>query len=402
MPDGKIYFDYIDCTSIKFRVSRIKPRKKFRIIKKVVALSEGSHPWTNVELLKECITIPYMFHKLFGCEVTAVCIENDENYEYLSLLPGLRLELIKDQGANSRLYYVMEHAKEIDLLIFRGWYPDNYPIAEAYKNLNPEGKIYIGLDQNSMWMDRIIWDNFAYKGLFDRCDVIGSSCKTMQDHLNEKWPWKIDYFPSGYFNVLNIQENEKDILDKKEKIILCVARHGTWQKATEILLEAFAKIESEIPDWKLRLVGTVDPEFESYIKAFFATYPNLLERIIFVGEITDKRKLRQEYIRAGVFVLTSRYEGGPNVISEALYAGCAIAITKIDIWKDAIGPMDDGDKICGTSFPVYDVLGAAQGLAELCHNDNLAELQKNAIWRAKRYFDLEMIVRDLYGKIVNA
>ncbi|MBQ7565202.1 MAG: glycosyltransferase [Lachnospiraceae bacterium] len=386
---------------LRYRIEIAKEAEKREPaeIHTVVALSEGAHPWYNVELLKDCGIIPYLFHALFGCEVKMVCVENDEAYTYLPLLKGLELEFIKDEGQVSRLNYVKKNAEKIDLLIFRGGYIDNHDIAVEYKKRNPKGLIYNALDQNSEWMDRILWDSKEYTELMERCDVIGSSNGAMQKHLNEKWPWHVDCIRGGYYNLFGFHESEEELLENKEPVILSVARHGNWQKATDIMMEAFALIEKKIPEWSLRLVGTVEPEFQSFIDDYFIRYPGLRERVIFTGNITDKIELHEEYVRAGIFTLSSRMEAAPNAIPEALFNGCAIAITKVDPWQDATGYIDEEDRICGLSAEIDDAAGFSEILLSLCTSPELKEMQKNAIWRAGKYFDYETIVRDLYGKL---
>lgn len=61
---------------------------------------------------------------------------------------------------------------------------------------------------------------------------------------------------------------------------MTVARLGTKQKATDILLQGFAKT-ADMHNWNLKLIGTIDDNFRKYITSFFVQYPNLKERIQF-------------------------------------------------------------------------------------------------------------------------
>ena len=109
---------------------------------------------------------------------------------------------------------------------------------------------------------------------------------------------------------------------------------GTPQKKTDLLLEAFARISPQFPDWKLRLVGTIEENFREYIKDFFTKYPNLKEKIEFVGPVYDRNILEQEYIRAKVFCLPSAWESFGLVSVEALSKGCFLLESDIDSNKD--------------------------------------------------------------------
>lgn len=406
--DGEISTRVDDDGSIQYLLSKgdraslggeYESQKKYEI-RKVVALSGALYTFLNVELVKDVGMIPYYFHKLYGCDVKMVTYKEQETYPYLELLPGMQMELIEYDPPKSMVRYIHDNAEDIDLLIIHGAFEYNHDVICEYKRQNPGGKIFMHLDQNSEWMDRIIWDAPDYMEMMDLVDVMGSSCKSMQIHLNEKWPWHVECIRQGFYNVFGYDDDINELLKNKEKTILCAARHGTWQKATEVLLEAFAIIKDDISDWKLELVGSIEEEFESYIEEYFDKNPELRSRVIFYGNVFDRKQLHDHYLRAGIFTLTSRIEGGtPNVISEALYSGCAIALTMFDAYLDAVGPLDEDDRICGKAVPIDDIEGYACMLKELCMDEGLNEYQKNARWRAEKYFDAVEIERYLYGKL---
>ncbi len=105
-----------------------------------------------------------------------------------------------------------------------------------------------------------------------------------------------------------------------------------------------------------------------------------------------KRALYQEYAKAKIFALTSTWEGVPNVIAEALYAGNAIAITKIDEYNDAT---DCGR--CGMAAEIDDVDGFSGVLLQLCQKEDLEQLCHRAHEYAKEAYDMEKITARLYA-----
>ena len=299
------------------------------------------------------------------------------------------MEFLESGSLEEKISYIEKNAKDIDLFIVRGAYDINVLPAISYKQHNPNGKIYVGLDANSHWMDRIRWDRDIYIKFMECCDVIATSCRSMQKHLNEKWPWKIEYIPNGYYDFYNIKP-EFDIT-KKENTIMTVARIGTEQKANHIMLEAFAKAADQIPEWKIELVGPVQKSFEEYVDKYFAKYPALKDRVIFTGPINDKKELFEHYSKAKIFTLTSTIEGGtPNVIAEALSAGCAIAVTKFDSWEDAT---DCGR--CGMAAAVNDVSEMADTFVKLCNDPELEKLERRAYEYYTENFDMEKVVKRL-------
>ncbi len=366
---------------------------EFLTIKRVVAMAPYERPWSNVELVKDCGLIPYLLYKNHKCDVSMVGACGGE-YPYAKLVEGMKLEFLPDGKAMTKVQYIIEHGKEIDCLILRGCYSTNFGVAYAYKTINPTGVIYVGLDANSEWMDRIIWDDPDFVEFMNNCDYIATSCTAMRDFLNKKWPWQIHCIPNGYYDLFSEQEKTIQLPDK-EKVILTVGRLGTVQKATDVLLEAFARVAPQIPEWKLRLVGSIEKEFEKYISAYYELHPELRDRVIFTGPIEERNVLKQEYERASIFALPSTMEGGtPNVVAEALWSGLVLAVTRFDAYEDAIG-----NGSCGKSADIGDVEGYAKVLLELCMDSELVTKSQNALKHGREFYDMEKIVGGLYEQL---
>lgn len=377
--------------SLKAKVQNTSCRQK-----KVVAMAPYERGWSNVELIKDCGLIPFLLHKNYNYNVSMVGAWNGEYPNSEKYIKGVEMEFLPDGNIQTKLQYIMEHAKEIDALLLRGCYPSNFPVAAAYKQNNPDGKIYVGLDARIKWMDGIEWDNDLFRTFMECCDVAATSGRSVQKFLNEKWPWKIEYIPNGWYDFSHSQKEL--VFENKKNRILTVGRLGSPEKATEMLLEAFAKIADKVPDWELRLVGSIETPFQAYIEAYFKLFPHLDKRVQFVGLITDRVRLFQEYQDAKIFALSSSREGGtPNVISDALYAGCVTAVTKIDAHEDAT---DCGR--CGLSAEIRDVDGFAKILYQLCTDSNLKQLSEHACRYSRMHFDMEKITARvnelLFGK----
>ena len=128
---------------------------------------------------------------------------------------------------------------------------------------------------------------------------------------------------------------------------------------------------------------------------FWQKFPQIKERVRFLGQITEKEALYKEYLDAKIFALTSAWEGGtPNVIAEALFAGDVIAITKIDEYEEAT---DKGR--CGMAAEIGDVDGFRDILIDLCHHDRLKEMSRRACEYGKEHYDMERIVEKVYDLI---
>lgn len=363
--------------------------KTFKRRKRIVSPSIGAG-WTNAQLIKDCGVIPYLLYKNHQCDSCMLGIKNTEIFSNLKYVKGLKLESLPDSKIRTKTEWIINEAADIDCLQIYGCNSDYYPLVNHYKRVNPQGKVSLAVDGNSFWMDRIPWKDASFYHFMEQCDVISVAGHTMQKYLNEKWPWTIEYIPNGFYN---FSGKAWDIdFEKKKNIILTVGRLGSPQKATHVLLESFARIERKIPEWKLHLVGSIEPEFEPYLKKFWANFPNLRHRVLFLGNIADRETLYAEYQQSKIFALTSILEGGtPNVISEALFSGNAIAITRIDEYQDAT---DNG--YCGLVSDIDDVSGFSDILLKLCLDDHLEKKCRHAYKYAQKNFDMEKAVEKLY------
>lgn len=357
--------------------------------RRVAAMAPYERGWFNVELIKDCGLIPYLLYKNHNCSVSMVGAKGEE-YPYLEkYVNGLEMEFLENGSITTKLEYIKEHAKQIDCLILRGCYSSNFSVALFYKKLNPAGRIYVGLDANSNWMDRIPWYKPEFIQFMDSCDIIATSCRAMQKYLNEKWPWNIRLIPNGYYNIT--QNHEPPKFEEKDNLILTVGRLGTSQKATNILLEAFAAASELIPDWTLQLVGNIETSFQGYLEDYFMRYPYMKDKILISGSVSNQDILSNLYKKAKIFALSSTLEGGtPNVISQALHAGCVIATTKIDAYEDAT---DFGR--CGMAAEIDSVSGFADILIKLCTNPNLKQLSENACNHGNQFYDMQKITARL-------
>lgn len=103
---------------------------------------------------------------------------------------------------------------------------------------------------------------------------------------------------------------------KKNKTILAVGKLEE-QKGFDLLMEAFKKANLP-PEWKLKIVG------DGSLKNYLIQYKDKLgldEKVYFAGKV---KNIMEVYNNSSVFVLSSIYEGFPNVLIEAMSAGLPV------------------------------------------------------------------------------
>lgn len=104
------------------------------------------------------------------------------------------------------------------------------------------------------------------------------------------------------------------ISDLKTKRIIAIGRH-TYQKGFDILLEMWSKIEAKYPDWILTIFGdgTKRSKIEQKVDKL-----NLSTRIELHPPVSN---VANEFFKSSIFALSSRYEGLPMVLLEAMVCG---------------------------------------------------------------------------------
>lgn len=321
--------------------------------------------YQNEQLMKDCGLIPYMFLKQLGYRAVIITAKREE-YTYLEKMPGLELVIPEtptdlSQWIESCCDYISGHYQEMDVMFCFGAYSSHIPMVRLFKQLKPDGKVILKLDANLIWEDRIPFQEADYREFLERCDVITVESKKLKRYLSRKWPYKIEYLPNGSVDTNSRIRTE---YEDKENTILTVGRIGNQQKANEILMEAFRLAAPSIPGWKLKLIGSIEDNFQPYIQSFLLRNPELKDRMIFAGKIVDKVQLEEEYRKAKIFALTSRLEGAPNVLAEAARNGCYILCSNIDAVEEAT---DCGR--CGRSFEIDDYRALSKIMIEVCNDE---------------------------------
>lgn len=169
----------------------------------------------------------------------------------------------------------------------------------------------------------------------------------------------------------------------ENKRVLSVGRL-TFQKGYDMLLEAWAKVYALHPDWKLTIVGDGEE------------YDALRQQIGRLG-LTDTVELKaptsqiqEEYLSSSIYVLSSRYEGLPMVLLEAMRCGLpAVAFACKCGPRDVISHQEDGLLV-----KEGDITGLANAICQLIEQPLLRkQMGLAAVSKVQEKFQPEPIMR---------
>jgi glycosyltransferase involved in cell wall biosynthesis len=127
-------------------------------------------------------------------------------------------------------------------------------------------------------------------------------------------------------------------LDPARRFVAYVGRLDRHVKRVSTLIEAFASIATDHPDVDLLIVGD-GPGRPSLAMQAEGCAPG---RIRFLGWIDDAERLAYVYNAAECLVLTSRSEGFPSVVGEAMACGTPVLASRVGGVSEVVAPERTG------------------------------------------------------------
>lgn len=174
--------------------------------------------------------------------------------------------------------------------------------------------------------------------------------------------------------------NPESLIEPNRKLLLAVGRLDQ-QKGFDLLLTAFANLAPANPSWDLVILGEgpLRQVLESQVRSL-----ELNGRAYLPGRAGN---IGDWYRRADFYVMSSRYEGFPNSLGEAMAHGCAAVSFDCDT-----GPRDIvRHDVDGLLVPRGDVAALGSALGLLMSNDALRQRLANRATEVRERFSIERI-----------
>ncbi len=159
------------------------------------------------------------------------------------------------------------------------------------------------------------------------------------------------------------------------------------EKQYNRLIEAFAQVADQIPEWRLRIFGT-GPKRQELIR--LVRKLGVYDRVELPGAVAD---MRAEWAKASISALTSRAEGFPLAVQEAMAAGVPVAS-----YDCASGPREIVQhEVNGLLVSPESIAGMAAALLRLATDADLRRALGEGAYRTSRQYDAYAIAERWVG-----
>ena len=334
-------------------------------------------------------------HAAAGTERATIAVANGlakRNYEvgivsfvnegapFFEVLPEVQLLYLYDKK-DKRPSLIRDYSRRVKLRAF-------------YKQYKPDLIIIVGSGRSMLnipaarGIQNITWEHFNVNinwhllhPLSKKLAAMYSDCVvtlTKQDAIN----FKNKYGGQNVLcipNPVTIDSSVKSPLT--EKRVLCIGRL-TQQKGYDYLMEAWSKVESRKNGWKLRIIGSgkLLPQVQESIRQL-----NLEDSIELIPSTDNVVKHYQE---SSIYVMSSRYEGLPLVLIEAMSMGLPIVSFDCETGPRDIVTHD----VTGRLVPPFDTNKLAQELNDLMNDAPTRELYSQNALKNVEKFETEKIL----------
>ena len=189
--------------------------------------------------------------------------------------------------------------------------------------------------------------------------ILNQTIVLCQDDANKFHQYDHAFMPTVIYNPLTLQPGNLSTGNTKK--FLTIGRFTPLHKGIDLLIEAFHLFTQKNEEWNLDIVG--EGAEENYYRTLINKYH--LEDKITIHPFTNN--IQDFYSNAQVYVLSSRWEGMPLVLVEAMSHGLPVVASDLPICKEVLG-----------NFGLYFKNGNIQELAQKLENATMIDWQKKS------------------------
>ena len=196
-----------------------------------------------------------------------------------------------------------------------------------------------------------IWERLR-KWTYPRCAAAVALTDTVAQHLHTVVGQRPVYVIPNGIRVPSVTAS--DIAERDDRTIVAMGRLSP-EKGFDLLIDAFARLAAQHPDWRLEIAGE-GPERAQLQQQI--DQRGLRQQVQLVGWVDDPAQFLS---RGALFVLSSRYEGFPMSLLEAMACGVPVVSFDCDSGPRAI----IRPEVDGLLVPAADTVALAHAIDRL-------------------------------------
>ncbi len=361
--------------------------------------------------------IPYRL-SLRGYDSRVVCFGKSADFPITG--KHLRIEPLHD-GYLSRKFnaglilYLLKNSGKIDILNLFHYTWSSLFSAFIYKIVNRRGFVYLKLDDcvfareginaeirdidllslNGSGMKARLKNHIAGRFFTTKVDLWSIEDERSREILEARYSFcrgKLITVYNGHTADMQGAPEYSDLSDKENNIVTA-GRLGSFQKAVEVLLEAYTAV-AEDSDYNLHLAGPSTPQFRIDLEKYLNDNPMLINRVFYHGALS-RDDLYRLLNRSRIFCLPSRFEGLAIVYPEAMYYGNVVVTTNHVSLIPVIETYSTG-----VAVDRDDSSGLAQAILKLISNPGqMDQMSEKAHKVSSTIFNWENIINGLVDSI---
>ena len=197
--------------------------------------------------------------------------------------------------------------------------------------------------------------------------------------------WKNKYRSVVYMpNPIELAHSDIVSCSERKKTVLAVGTVSSWKiKGFDNLLRCWGKLCHSFPDWTLSIVGKGDDESIHYLETIISDCG--CDNVAFLGFRKDVRDIMQS---SAIFCLSSRFEGLPMVLIEAMEAGCCCVA-----FDCKTGPKEIIKKDCGLLVVDQNIEDLANKLSLVMSDGSIRNRYSANAHKSIKEYSLDRIMR---------
>lgn len=286
-----------------------------------------------------------------------------------------------------------------DLVVFESFYQPNHMLfARKLKKANipyiiiPHGALTRGAQQKKS-LKKILGNAIGFHKFAKNAVAIHYLTEQEKCNSGAKWNSSSVIIPNGVYP----QVARKDFSGNRQgKTLTYIGRLDAYHKGLDLLCEACNTLKPDLLEnnIKINLYGSGSIEEEEILKTLISQYS--LESIITKYPGVFNAEKENALLASDVFLLTSRFEGHPMGLIEAMAYGLPCLVTTGTNMGSEIEDFQAG------WVSEVSAEGIAKSLRAMISANDLSTLGQNAIQLMKRYSwnEIAQTTHRLYGAVV--